>query len=69
MYQWPALGYVLLGLNQFDASFFSGIAWSTDSVASATLQRLEKLNWRVHIGPTLHDIDEPSDLPWLPPAF
>lgn len=24
---------------------------------------------RVHIGPTLHDIDEPSDLPWLPPVF
>ncbi len=62
-------GYVLLGLNQFDASVFSGIAWSTDSVASATLQRLEQLNWRVHIGPTLHDIDEPPDLQWLPPAF
>lgn len=62
-------GYVLLGLNQFDASVFSGIAWSTDRVAGTTLQRLEQLNWRVHIGPTLHDIDEPSDLPWLPPVF
>ncbi|MDP3190690.1 TIGR04282 family arsenosugar biosynthesis glycosyltransferase [Rhodoferax sp.] len=62
-------GYVLLGLNQFDASVFPGIAWSTDSVASATFQRLAQLNWRVHIGPTLHDIDEPPDLKWLPPAF
>lgn len=62
-------GYVLLGLNQFDASVFSDIAWSTDRVAGTTLQRLEQLNWRVHIGPTLHDIDEPPDLPWLPPAF
>lgn len=62
-------GYVLLGLNQFDASVFSGIAWSTDSVARVTLQRLEKLNWQVHTGPTLHDIDEPPDLQWLPPAF
>lgn len=62
-------GYVLLGLNQFDASVFSGITWSTDSVARVTLQRLEKLNWQVHTGPTLHDIDEPPDLQWLPPAF
>lgn len=62
-------GYVLLGLNQFDASVFSGIAWSTNSVASATLQRLAQLNWLVHTGPTLHDIDEPPDLQWLPPAF
>lgn len=62
-------GYVLLGLNQFDASVFSGIAWSTNSVASATLQRLAQLNWQVHTGPTLHDIDEPPDLQWLPPAF
>jgi hypothetical protein len=62
-------GYVLLGLNQFDASVFSGITWSTDSVASSTFQRLEQLNWRMHIGPTLHDIDAPPDLQWLPPAF
>jgi hypothetical protein len=62
-------GYVLLGMNQFDASVFSGITWSTDSVARVTLHRLEKLNWQVHTGPTLHDIDEPPDLQWLPPAF
>jgi hypothetical protein len=35
---------VLLGLNPFDASVFSGIAWSTDNVASATLRRLAQLD-------------------------
>lgn len=62
-------GYVLLGLNQFDASVFSAIAWSTDSVAMETLQRLQQLEWRVTSWPMLHDIDEPSDLTCLPPTW
>lgn len=41
---WVDGGYVLLGLNPFDASVFSGIAWSTDNVASATLRRLAQLD-------------------------
>lgn len=62
-------GYVLLGLNQFDASVFSGIAWSTNSVATETLQRLQQFDWRVTTWPMLHDIDEPSDLNCLPPTW
>ena len=62
-------GYVLLGLNQFDASVFSAIAWSTDSVAKETLHRLQQLEWRVTSWPMLHDIDEPSDLTCLPPTW
>ena len=62
-------GYVLLGLNQFDASVFSAIAWSTDSVAMETLHRLQQLEWRVTSWPMLHDIDEPSDLTCLPPTW
>lgn len=57
-------GYVLLGLTRFDLSVFSGIAWSTNRVLAATLDRLERLQWRVKTLPTLHDIDEPSDLQW-----
>ena len=56
-------GYVLLGLARFDPSLFSGIAWSTGSVAAETIARIEALGWRFHIGETLRDVDEPADLP------
>lgn len=59
-------GYVLLGLTRFDSSVFSGITWSTDSVMNETMARLNRLGWRVKTLPTLHDIDEPSDLKYLP---
>lgn len=62
-------GYVLLGLNRFHPSLFSGIAWSTDSVAAETLSRMKALGWRVASHPTVHDIDEPSDLKWLPKSW
>lgn len=62
-------GYVLLGLNRFDASLFRNIAWSTASVAGATLARLRALAWRVELLPVRHDIDEPEDLPRLPPGW
>jgi rSAM/selenodomain-associated transferase 1 len=62
-------GYVLLGLNQYDASVFSGIAWSTSSVAAATQDRLQALHWRVQTLAPLHDIDEPADLQYLPAAL
>jgi rSAM/selenodomain-associated transferase 1 len=59
-------GYVLLGLKRFHASLFEDIAWSTDAVARETLLRLQQLGWRVNIYPSVHDIDEPADLQWLP---
>jgi rSAM/selenodomain-associated transferase 1 len=62
-------GYVLLGLNQYDATVFSGIAWSTSSVAAATQDRLQALHWRVQTLAPLHDIDEPADLQYLPAAL
>ena len=55
-------GYVLLGLNRLDKSLFTGIAWSTGTVARATVERIEALAWSLHIGETLRDIDEPADL-------
>lgn len=62
-------GYVLLGLTRFDASVFKGIAWSTNSVLDETMNRLKQLGWSVTIFPSLHDVDEPSDLKWLPKAL
>ncbi|PKO59301.1 MAG: hypothetical protein CVU24_15585 [Betaproteobacteria bacterium HGW-Betaproteobacteria-18] len=59
-------GYVLLGLTGFDSSVFSGITWSTNSVMDETMDRLMGLDWRVKTLAALHDIDEPSDLKYLP---
>jgi rSAM/selenodomain-associated transferase 1 len=56
-------GYALLGLSQFDPSLFEDIAWSTDTVAAETMQRIAALGWSLRVGETLHDIDEPADLP------
>ncbi len=59
-------GYVLLGLNRFHASLFEAIAWSSDSVAAETRLRVARLGWTIQDNPTVHDIDEPDDLRWLP---
>jgi rSAM/selenodomain-associated transferase 1 len=58
-------GYALLGLSRFDPSIFSGIEWSSSSVASATIGRIRTLGWSLHLGETLRDIDEPADLEGL----
>lgn len=62
-------GYALLGLNQFHASLFQQIPWSTSAVAPLTQQRIAAQNWRLQTLSTLHDIDEPQDLHWLPPSW
>ena len=62
-------GYALLGLNRVDPTLFSGIAWSTAGVASATLERLQGLGWPVLLCQMQHDIDEPSDLRNLPDGW
>lgn len=59
-------GYVLLGLAAFDASLFSDLPWSTLQVAALTRERLAALGWRIAVGRTLADIDEPADLASLP---
>lgn len=59
-------GYALLGLRRFHPRLFQGIAWSTDSVAETTLRRCAEVGWHVHVGDTLHDIDQPEDLAHLP---
>lgn len=59
-------GYALLGLRRFEPSIFEDIAWSTASVAEATMARIQALGWSFHVGATLRDIDEPADLIHLP---
>ena len=62
-------GYALLALARFHTGIFENMLWSTPAVASVTLERLSLDAWRVHVGPTLHDIDEPADLVHLPEAL
>lgn len=62
-------GYALLGLKRFHPSLFSGISWSTSSVATDTIARIEALGWSLHIGEALRDIDEPQDLSHLGPGL
>jgi rSAM/selenodomain-associated transferase 1 len=58
-------GYPLLGLRAFHASLFEDMPWGTAKVADLTLARLMALGWRVWLGDTLRDIDEPGDLAGL----
>jgi len=62
----PAMdgGYYLIGFNagSFQPNAFDGIAWSTDTVFERTMAILSRSNHRVHVLPTLRDIDTPEDL-------
>ena len=62
-------GYVLLGLNFFHPSLFESVKWSTDTVSAETIERLKKLGRSVQIFPSMHDIDEPKDLKFLPDTW
>lgn len=62
-------GYALLGLSRFDELLFRGIAWGGPDVAAATLRRFVHLGWPLHVGRTLHDVDEPRDLEQLPAGW
>lgn len=54
-------GYVLIGLNSWDARLFSGIAWGGEAVLEATRARLAAMNWRWHELPASWDVDRPAD--------
>lgn len=62
-------GYALLGLRQVHPSLFENMPWSTAAVASETVRRASRMGWTVKQLAHLHDIDEPDDLQWLPPAW
>ena len=55
-------GYVLIGLNWWDARLFSDIAWGGDAVLASTRARLAALKWRWCEMPALWDVDRPADL-------
>lgn len=62
-------GYILLGLKQVDAHLFSQMIWSVNDVAAVTEQRIKDLGWSLKLLEPLADIDEPSDLQYLPTGW
>ncbi len=56
-------GYYLLGMNSYYPEIISDIEWSTDVVASQTLNKAKEINLSTHSIETLHDIDYHED--WL----
>ncbi len=67
----PALdgGYALIGLCRPAPSLFSGMTWSTDRVMAQTRERLAAAGLRHTELPAVADIDEPTDLQYLPPGW
>jgi hypothetical protein len=59
-------GYALLGLRRYDPRPFEQIPWSTAEVADRTIERFRELGWSLAVGGMLHDIDDSTDLRWLP---
>lgn len=57
-------GYYLIALRAaaVDRRLFEGIAWSTDQVLPATLERCRELGLRVELLPEAVDVDTPADL-------
>ena len=55
-------GYYLLGMKKLHTFLFQNIAWSTPSVFASTVSECKKHNLSYHILPTLHDVDEETDL-------
>ncbi|MDX1267621.1 MAG: TIGR04282 family arsenosugar biosynthesis glycosyltransferase [Oceanisphaera sp.] len=62
-------GYALIGLHRFHTSLFEHMPWSTERVATLTLERIMQQGWRCAVGERLQDIDEPNDLFWLPSVW
>ena len=51
-------GYYLLGVKQPHRRLFEDVAWSTEQVARATLERAAEIGLRVHVLPPWYDVDD-----------
>ncbi|MBK8493048.1 MAG: TIGR04282 family arsenosugar biosynthesis glycosyltransferase [Saprospirales bacterium] len=59
----PALdgGYYLIGMHAYEPAVFEGIAWSTSSVFTQTIQLIRQLGKSFHTLPLLADVDVEKD--------
>lgn len=62
-------GYVLIGQRQPHPAPFEQMQWSHAKVMADTRQRLHRAGLSLWEGEPLWDLDEPADLPRLPPAL
>lgn len=58
-------GYYLVGLKSDTPELFHGIEWSTDTVFSSSLEKLQWARKQVGLLPVLTDLDEISDLEYF----
>ncbi len=56
-------GYYLIGLNRPNSTLFQGIPWSTDRVFEVTVELATRAGLRIHLLPTLRDVDRLADVP------
>jgi rSAM/selenodomain-associated transferase 1 len=56
-------GYYLLGMNGYIPEFFNHKTWSTSSVCADTIDDFKRFRLHYQVLPTLHDVDNESDLP------
>ncbi len=54
-------GYYLLGMKSPAPALFRGIAWSTDTVCAATLEKIQAAGKSVFLLPELTDVDTEAD--------
>jgi uncharacterized protein len=59
-------GYYLIGMNRLVPSVFKDKSWSTPAVFNDTMSDFQREGVRVHVLPTLSDIDEEKDLKGFP---
>lgn len=55
-------GYYLLGMRTFEPTLFRGITWSTDSVFSTTIEKIQATGKTFSLLPVLRDVDTEADL-------
>ncbi len=55
-------GYYLLGLKAQHRRIFEDVDWSTERVASQTLERAREIGLEVHTLPVWYDVDDMDDL-------
>ena len=55
-------GSYILGCALHCADWFTGVAWSTDTVADALRARARQRGWRMHELPRWYDVDRGDDL-------
>jgi uncharacterized protein len=57
----PDGGYYLLGMKELAPLLFHDIAWSTETVRAATLEKIALLGKTCHLLPMLSDVDTEED--------